>query len=67
MIKIYLSNGDVVTWERNEYTRYEYINRCFVVINGFQWVGIYNMEWVVRVEIDKDNNAENPNDRHYTF
>lgn len=53
MIKITLTNGDVRKWERNEYTEYDIKGRFFVVLYEDQWVGMYAMNSVVSVEVDR--------------
>lgn len=53
MINITLSNGTFIQWNENQYTDYMYDGKCFIIIKGSQWVGIYNLDFVRSVEIDK--------------
>lgn len=53
MIKITLTNGDVREWERNEYTEYDIKGRFFVVLYEDQLVGMYAMDSIVSVEVDR--------------
>ena len=53
MINITLSNGTFIQWNENQYTDYMYDGKCFIVINGNQWVGIYNLDFVRSIEVDK--------------
>ncbi len=53
MINITLSNGSFIQWNRDEFTDYMYDGKCFIVIKGSQWVGIYNMDFVRSVEVDR--------------
>ena len=47
MIKITMRNSQEVVWEKEEYTDYMYDGKCFIIINGDKWVGIYNMDSVI--------------------
>lgn len=51
MIKITFKNGNVCTWEQNEYTDYKYDGKCFIVARGEQWVGIYNIDSIISVVV----------------
>lgn len=53
MINITLTTGAFRQWSPEQYTDYMYDGKCFIVIQGSQWVGIYNMNAVRCVEIDK--------------
>lgn len=53
MINITFSNGAFIQWNEDQYTDYMYDGKCFIIIKGQQWVGIYNMDCVRSVEIDK--------------
>ena len=49
-IVIVLTNGKTVEWESEEYTDYIYDGKCFIVVHGCEWVGIYNIDHVISVE-----------------
>ncbi len=53
MINITLSNGSFTQWNRDQFTDYMYDGKCFIVIKDHQWVGIYNLDFVLSVEVDK--------------
>lgn len=50
MLKIVYKDGDVITYGEDEYTDYSYDSRCFIVISGQRWIGIYNMDCVSSIE-----------------
>lgn len=52
MIKITFKNGNTCIWKREEYTDYKYDGKCFIVINGEQWIGIYNIDSIISVVIN---------------
>lgn len=54
MIKIVLRNGNVVTWDEKSYTDYKYDGKFFIIIRDGQWVGFYNLDCVLSIEIDVD-------------
>lgn len=55
MIEIQLTNGDVIHYKQEDYTDYKYDGKCFIVIKEMQWIGIYNLDHIVSVEIyDED-------------
>ena len=51
MIKIIFTNSYECKWNENQYTDYKYDGKCFIVINGKQWVGIYNINSIVSIVI----------------
>lgn len=53
MIEITLKNGLYETWEQDQYTDYIYDGKCFVIVQGSKWVGIYNLYSVVRITIGR--------------
>lgn len=53
MLNITLSNGSFIQWNKDQFTDYMYDGKCFIVIKGSQWVGIYNMNFVRSVEVDR--------------
>jgi hypothetical protein len=53
MINITLSNGSFIQWNSEQFTDYMYDGKCFIVIKESQWVGIYNLDFVRSIEVDK--------------
>lgn len=53
MINITLSNGAFIQWKEDQYTDYMYDGKCFIIIKGAQWIGIYNLDFVRSIEVDK--------------
>lgn len=51
MIKIVTTNSGTDIWKEGEYTDYIYNGKAFVIINKGEWVGIYNMDHVVKVTV----------------
>lgn len=52
MLRIVYKNGEVIIYQADQYTDYSYDGKCFIVINGKQWIGIYNMDCVSAVEYE---------------
>ncbi len=53
MIQITMQSGVCDEWKPEQYTDYMYVGKCFVIIRNEQWVGIYNMDSVRKIVIDK--------------
>ena len=53
MIQITMTSGVYDEWKPEQYTDYMYDGKCFIIIKGEQWVGIYNLDSVRRIAIDK--------------
>ena len=53
MIQITMSNGCYDEWKAEQYTDYMYDGKCFIIMRGEQWVGIYNMDSVRRIVVDR--------------
>lgn len=51
MIEIIKRNGTIDKWESDNYDDYMYDGKCFIIIKGEQWVGIYNMDCVSSVVV----------------
>ncbi len=55
-----MTDGAYREWPPEDYTDYMVTSGLFVIINGNQWVGIYNLdmikEIVVAIEENKDEN-----------
>lgn len=52
MIKIFLLDGEVIKYRREEYSEYIYDGNYFIVINNNQWIGLYNLELVKYIKVD---------------
>lgn len=55
MIKILLTNGETRKWSKGEFTEYDIKGRFFVVIDNEQWVGMYALDSIVSVEVEKED------------
>ena len=53
MLKIMLTNGDVRKWTEKEYTDYDIKGRFFVVLFNEQWVGMYALDHIISVDVDR--------------
>lgn len=53
MIQITMNNGIYDEWKPEQFTDYMYDGKCFIIIKGGQWVGIYNMDSVRRIVVDR--------------
>jgi len=53
MIQITMNNGCYDEWKSEQYTDYMYDGKCFIIIKGEQWVGIYNMGSVRRIVVNQ--------------
>lgn len=59
LLQISLKRGSLITYKSSSYTDYMVNGNLFVVLNGDQWIGIYNMdsiEYVAYIKEDKDSN-----------
>ena len=66
MIEIIFRNGEIKQYKPDEYTEYRLCGRLFVVIYEKQWIGIYNLDDIVSVEIGTVEDAEKGNS-DYTY
>ena len=56
ILQISLKRGEYIEYESDSYTDYMVNGGLFVVLNGDQWIGIYNMDCVEYVAyIDEEN------------
>ena len=46
LLQISLKRGEIITYKSSSYTDYMVKGDLFIVINGTQWIGIYNMDCV---------------------
>lgn len=53
MIHITMNNGLYNEWKAEQYTDYVYDGKCFIIMRGEQWVGIYNINSIQSIVIDK--------------
>lgn len=58
MLRIVFKNGEVIVYQPDQYTDYSYDSKCFIVIKGRQWIGIYNMDGVSCVEFEPEREVE---------
>ena len=49
MIKITMTNSQVVKWLKADYTDYLYDGKYFIVIRNGEWVGFYNLDHVISI------------------
>lgn len=52
MIEIVMMDGDRDEWGRDEFTDYRYDGKCFIIIKGEKYIGVYNMDAVRRIAIE---------------
>lgn len=50
MIVITMKDGTVKCYSGDSFTDYMYDKKCFIVLRGKQWIGIYNIDCVESVE-----------------
>lgn len=50
-ITITMKNGNVVTWEKSEFTDYAYDGKMFIVVKDHVRVGFYNVDNVISIVI----------------
>lgn len=58
LLQISLKRGSLITYKSSSYTDYMVNGNLFVVLNGDQWIGIYNMdsiEYVAYIKEDKNS------------
>lgn len=53
MIQITMLNGVYDEWKPEQYTDYMYDGKCFTITKGDRCVGIYNIDAVRRIVVDK--------------
>ena len=61
MIEIVMRNDEVSYYKPEEYTDYKYDGKYFIVIYENQWIGLYNLDCIRSIKIQrfqrsKDNN-----------
>ena len=55
MIEIVFNNGDMMTYQHNEYTDYRYDGKYFIVLQGKKWIGFYNLRYIEYITIGRGN------------
>ena len=50
MIRIVMSNGYKCEWGADEYTEYKYDGNFFILIKGEEYIGVYNLDYVISIE-----------------
>ncbi len=53
MIQITMRDGIYDEWKAEQYTDYMYDGKCFIIVKNERWVGIYNLDSVKRIVIDR--------------
>ncbi len=51
---ILLDNGDLRTWNEDEFTEYGIKGRFLVIISDKKWVGMYALDRIVSMEVDHE-------------
>lgn len=49
MLRIVLKDGSIREYKEKGFTDYEWKKEAFIVLNGNQWIGIYNWDCVKEV------------------
>ena len=52
MLHIYMRNGNIINYNGDQFTDYQYDGKYFVVIKGKQWVGFYNLDCVEFIQYE---------------
>lgn len=58
LLQISLKRGELINYKRKSFTDYMVRGDLFVVINGTQWIGIYNMDCVEYVAYIPEDKVE---------
>lgn len=56
MLRIILKDGGILEYKDDEYTDYNWKKEAFIVINGNQWIAMFNWECVKAVLYLGENN-----------
>lgn len=59
MIKIVMCNSDVIKWRAGEYTDYKYDGMYFIIIRNGDYVGLYNLSYVISIIIKPEEETNN--------
>ena len=60
-ITIVFKNGEICHWKPEEYTDYRYDGKYFIVIKDKQWIGFYNLDSLIYIEVESVEDAEKGN------
>lgn len=52
MLKIVFKNGNECYYNETQYDDYKYDGKCFIIIKGNQWIGIYNMDNIICITVE---------------
>lgn len=58
LLQISLKRGSLINYKGNSFTDYMVNGDLFVVLNGDQWIGIYNMDCVEYVAYIPEDRVE---------
>lgn len=51
-ITITFTNGDNVVWNAPDWSDYKYDGKFFIVIDEGAWVGLYNLNNIIAIEVE---------------
>ena len=49
LIKIVMANSEEVKWTKEEWDDYVYDGKFFIIKRNSQWVGMYNLDYVISI------------------
>ena len=49
LIKIVMTNSEEVKWTKEEWDDYVYDGKYFIIKRNGQWVGMYNLDYVISI------------------
>lgn len=52
MLKILFKDGETKIYKKKEYTDYLYDRKSFIVVRKKQWIGIYNLDCIISIEVE---------------
>ena len=50
-IKIVMANSEELTWPKEEWDDYIYDGKYFIIKKDGQWVGIYNLSYIICIVV----------------
>lgn len=54
MIDITFKDGDMAHYEPDQYTDYKYDGEYFIVVYNEQWIGLYNLDDIKRIDVKRE-------------
>ena len=54
MIDITFKDGDIAHYEPDQYTDYRYDGKYFIVVYNEQWIGLYNLDDIKRIDVKRE-------------